>query len=80
MPMIEQTREEREVMYMKVAKKELVEMLMHTQDALTNLLDLLQDKLDEDFLSLIHRQPPRWQDRAGAELGGQLGCTDETNG
>ena len=39
-----------------------------------------ENKLDEDFLSLIHRQPPRWQDRAGAELGGQLGCTDETNG
>jgi len=72
----EQTREEREVMYMKMTKKKLIQMLMHNQDAITNLFDLLQDKLDEDFLNLIHRQSTRWQDRAGAGLGGQSGRTE----
>jgi len=54
MRVIEQTREEREAMYMKMTKKKLIQMLMSNQDAITDL---------------INRRSPRWQDRAGAEIG-----------
>jgi len=64
MRVVEQTREEREAIYLKMTKKKLVEMLMNNQDAITNLI---QRK---------YGQSTRWQDRAGAGLGGKLGCTE----
>jgi arsenate reductase-like glutaredoxin family protein len=54
MRVIEQTREEREAMYMKMTKKKLIQMLMNNQDAITDL---------------IHTRSTRWQERTGAELG-----------
>jgi len=54
MRVIEQTREEREAMYMKMTKKKLIQMLMNNQDAIADL---------------IHKRSTRWQERTGAELG-----------
>jgi len=56
--MIEQTREEREVTYMRMTKKKLIQMLMNNQDAITDL---------------IHRRSPRWRGRPEAGLDKQLG-------
>jgi len=59
MHVIEQTKEERRKMYMKLTKKELVEMLMANQDFLEELRNVKHEPVRK--ISVAELVPPYWK-------------------